>query len=78
MSDYRREVIMMPTISNKQFQDYEQLCYDRINGKVLTADGIRFICEAYNYDAEKIGQHFIEELPRICQGQDYRKREESS
>ncbi|MBR6040435.1 MAG: hypothetical protein IKP38_08150 [Clostridia bacterium] len=26
----------------------------------ITADGIRFICETYHWDAEKIGRHFIE------------------
>ncbi len=29
-------------------------------------DTVRFICEANGYDAEKIGQHFLEILPKIC------------
>lgn len=56
----------MLTITKKQLEDYEQLCRDRNNGRLLTPDGLRFICEAYHYDAEKIGQHFLEEMPRIC------------
>jgi len=27
---------------------------------------VRFICKANSYDAEKIGQHFLEILPKIC------------
>ena len=56
----------MPTITKQQLEDYEQLCRDRNNGRLLTPDGLRLICEAYHFDAEKIGQHFLEELPRIC------------
>lgn len=57
----------MPTITKKQLEDYEQLCKDRNNGRILTPDGLRFICEAYEYDPEKIGKHFLEVLPRILQ-----------
>lgn len=35
----------MPTIMKKQFEDYEQLCRDRNNGRLLTSDGLWFICE---------------------------------
>ena len=33
---------------------------------VLLPDTVRFICEANGYDAEKIGQHFLDILPKIC------------
>ena len=36
----------MPTITKKQLEDYEQLCRDRNNGRLLTPDGLRLICEA--------------------------------
>lgn len=55
----------MPTITKKQLEDYEQLCRDRNNGRLLTPDGLRFICEAHNYDPEAIGRHFLETLARI-------------
>lgn len=55
----------MPTITKKQLADYERLCRDRNNGKILTPDGLRFICEAYDFDPEKIGKHFLEMLPKI-------------
>ena len=35
-------------------------------GRILTPDGLRTICAAYEYDAEKIGKHFLELLPQIC------------
>lgn len=52
-------------MTKQQIADYEKLCHERNNGRLLTPDGIRFICEAYHYDAEKIGQHFLELLPKI-------------
>lgn len=30
-----------------------------LSGKVLTADGLRFICESYKMDPYKIGMHFL-------------------
>lgn len=57
---------MKKTLTQKQIEDYEQLCRDRNNGRLLTPDGLRFICAANNYDAEAIGRHFLELLPKIC------------
>ncbi len=57
----------MPTITKKHLAEYEQLCKDRNNGRLLTPDGLRFICKAYDYDLEKIGEHFLEVLPQILQ-----------
>lgn len=57
----------MPTITKKQLEDYEQLCRDRNNGRLLTPDGLRFICEANSYDPEAIGRHFLEVLAKIQQ-----------
>ena len=54
-------------LTQKQIADYEQLCRDRSNGRLLTPDGLRFICEANNYDPEAIGQHFLEVLAKIGQ-----------
>ena len=55
----------MQKMTKKQIEDYEQLCRDRNSGRLLTPDGLRFICEANNYDPEAIGQHFLETLARI-------------
>ena len=40
----------MPTITKKQLEDYEQLCRDRNNGRLLTPDGLRLICACSNTD----------------------------
>lgn len=55
----------MQKLTKKQIADYEQLCRDRINGRLLTPDGLRFICEACHFDPEAIGQHFLEVLGQI-------------
>lgn len=50
----------MPSITAKQFEEYEQYRRSRDNGRLLTPDGLRFICEANNLDPEAIGKHFLE------------------
>lgn len=57
---------MAERMTKKQIEDYRQLCDNRNKGRLLTPEGLRFICESYHYDAEKIGQHFLELLPQIC------------
>lgn len=58
---------MKKTLTQKQIADYEQLCRDRNNGRLLTPDELRFICEANNYDPETIGRHFLEVLAKMGQ-----------
>ena len=58
---------MKKTLTQKQIADYEQLCRDRNNGRLLTPDGLRFICEANGYDPEAIGRHFLEVLAKMGQ-----------
>lgn len=50
----------MPTITKKQLEEFEQLRCDRDSGRLLTPDGLRFICEANNLDPEAIGKHMLE------------------
>ena len=52
-------------MTKEQIADYEKLCKERNNGRLLTAEGIEFICQAHNYDAEAIGKHFLELLPKL-------------
>jgi hypothetical protein len=52
-------------LTNKKIADYERLCRDRDNGRILTPDGLRLICEACHYDAETIGRHMLETLAKI-------------
>ena len=58
----------MPTISKKELEDYRQLCKARDNGRILTPDGLRVICEGLNRDPEAIGKHLLEVLTRIQTG----------
>ena len=60
------KVLNIPTISKKDLEYYKRLCRDRNNGKILTPDGLKFICEAYEYDPDKIETHFMETMARIC------------
>ena len=55
----------MPTRTKKELEEYRQMCYDKNTGRILTPEGIRFICEAHNYEPEAIGKHFLEILSRI-------------
>ncbi len=54
----------MPTISKKQMQEYEQFQNDRAKGRILTPDGIRLICAAFDNDPQKIGVHMLELLTK--------------
>lgn len=47
-------------MSGKQVQDYRDLCRKRDKGQILTPEGLIFICDAFHYDPEAIGRHFIE------------------
>lgn len=60
----------MPTITKKELEEYRQMCYDKNNGRILTPDGLRLICEAHKNDPEAIGKHLLETLAH------FRKREE--
>ena len=47
----------MATITKKQLEEYERLRRDRDNGRVLTPDGLRLICAAYENNPQKIDIH---------------------
>lgn len=57
----------MKQIKNSEYEEYQKYLRDKNNGRILTPDGLRFICQANDYDAEKIGKHFLEVLPKILQ-----------
>lgn len=56
----------MHQITNCEYEEYQKYLQDKSAGKILTPDGLRFICEAYGYDPTKSGQHFLELLPKIA------------
>lgn len=55
----------MKQLSNKEYAKYEDYKRAKAKGQILMPSTVRSICEAYNYDAEKIGLHFLEMLPKI-------------
>lgn len=57
----------MKQITNKEFEKFQKYKKDVSNGRVLTPGGLRLICSAYEYDAEKIGRHMLEALAKIEQ-----------
>ena len=62
----------MKQITNNEYEEFQKYKSDKLNGRILTPDGLRFIIEANEYDAKKIGQHFLEMLPKI---QEWTKKE---
>ena len=57
----------MKQITNKEYEEWQKYKAEKAKGHVLLPDTVRFICEANGYDAEKIGQHFLEILPKITE-----------
>lgn len=56
----------MHQITKREYEEYQKYRQAKSSGKILTPDGLRSICEAYEYDPTKIGQHFLELLPTIA------------
>ena len=59
----------MKQIKNSEYEEFQKYLHNKNNGRILTPDGVRLICQANDYDAEKIGQHFLEVLPKILQAE---------
>ena len=55
----------MVKLTDKEYERLKSLQRDKDNGRLLTPDGLRFICAANDYDAERIGQHFLEVLGKF-------------
>ena len=55
----------MKTITNKEYAEWERYKFEKSHGRILNPDALRMIIEANNYDAEKIGRHFLEMYPKI-------------
>ncbi len=56
----------MPRYMTKdQIAEYEYLKREQAQGRLLTVEGLEFICAANNYDAEAIGKYFLELLPNL-------------
>ena len=55
----------MKQITNKEYEEFQKYKEDKLYGRVLTYDGLRFICAAENYDPEAIGKRMLEALAKI-------------
>ena len=55
----------MKQITNQEYEEFQKYKSDKLHGHILTPEGLRFTIEANEYDAQKIGQHFLEMLPQI-------------
>ena len=50
----------MKQIKNSEYEELQKYLRDKNNGHILTPDGLRFICQANNYDPEKIGSYLLD------------------
>ena len=55
----------MKQITNKEYEAYQQYQSDRLHGRILTPDGLRFICGSLGNDPEKIGKHMLDMLVKF-------------
>ncbi len=55
----------MKQITNKEYEKYQQYKTDKINGRILTPDGLRVICAGFNNEPEKIGSYMLEMLSKF-------------
>ena len=55
----------MKQITNKEYEAYQQYQSDRLHGRVLTPDGLRFIFGSLGNDPEKIGKHMLDMLVKF-------------
>lgn len=58
----------MKKITDEQYKEYVHIKSEIDKGRVLMPDTVRFICEAHNFNAEEIGKHFLEVLPKLMEG----------
>ena len=49
----------MKQISNKEFERYQQYLTDKTFGRILTPEGLRFLCASLDNNPEEIGKHML-------------------
>ena len=50
----------MKQITNKQYDEWQRFKNSQLNGRTITPDGLRVICEGMGKDPEQIGKHMLE------------------
>ncbi len=66
----------MPNISKKEYNDYIVYCQDKRNGRILTADSIRLICESEQSNPEAVGKRILESYSKFIAEGVYEMRKE--
>ena len=57
----------MKQITNKEYEELQNYKAEKAKSHVLLPDTVQFICESNGHDAEKLGQRFLEILPKITE-----------
>lgn len=57
----------MKQITNKQYDEWHRFKHSQLNGRTLTPDGLRILCESFDKDPEQIGKHMLETYYRFQQ-----------
>ena len=52
--------------TNNEYEEWQKYKEEKAKGHNLMPDTLRFICAANDDDPTKIGQHFLEVLPKVC------------
>lgn len=52
----------MKEITNKEYEKYLEYKRDCLNGKLLTKEFLRKVCEAHEFNAELIGKYILKEV----------------
>ena len=60
-----KQVAAVKHISNKEYKKYQQYQTDKLNGRILTPDGLRVICAGLDNDPDKIVIHMLEMLAKF-------------
>lgn len=61
----------MKKITDKEYKDFQEYKTAVIQGRIITPDGLRTICESFNNDPESIGKHFLTILHQFNQEKPY-------
>ncbi|MBR2579207.1 MAG: cytochrome C [Clostridia bacterium] len=61
----------MKKITDKEYKDFQEYKTAVIQGRIITPDGLRVICEGLKNDPEAIGKHFLTMLNQFNQEKPY-------
>ena len=53
---------MSKEITNKEYERYLEYKRERLNGRLITKEFLRKVCEAHEFNAEAIGEYILKEV----------------